>query len=81
MKIATYDVNGINGLLPVLLRWLEDDVPDIVCLQDLKSPDERFPRRELHRNHHPSSHAVSARADEDQWDYGGEVWFEVGRLT
>ena len=43
MKIATYNVNGINGRLPVLLRWLEEAQPDIVCLQELKSPDERFP--------------------------------------
>jgi len=49
VKIATYNVNGINGRLPVLLRWLEDDAPDIVCLQELKSPDERFPRCELQR--------------------------------
>lgn len=49
MKIATYNINGINGRLPVLLRWLEEDAPDIVCLQELKSPDERFPRRELQR--------------------------------
>jgi exodeoxyribonuclease-3 len=43
MKIATYNVNGINGRLPVLLRWLESEQPDIVCLQELKAPDEKFP--------------------------------------
>lgn len=43
MKIATYNVNGVNGRLPVLLRWLEQAQPDIVCLQELKAPDERFP--------------------------------------
>ncbi len=43
MKIATYNVNGINGRLPVLLRWLEEAQPDIVCLQELKAPQERFP--------------------------------------
>lgn len=43
MKIATYNVNGINGRLPVLLRWLEQARPDIVCLQELKAPDDRFP--------------------------------------
>jgi exodeoxyribonuclease-3 len=43
VKIATYNVNGINGRLPVLLRWLEQDKPDIVCLQELKTPDEKFP--------------------------------------
>ena len=43
MKIATYNVNGVNGRLPVLLRWLEDERPDVVCLQELKAPPERFP--------------------------------------
>ncbi len=47
MKIATYNVNGINGRLPVLLRWLESSQPDIVCLQELKSPDEKFPEKAI----------------------------------
>ena len=43
MKIATYNVNGVNGRLPVLLRRLEQSAPDAVCLQELKAPQERFP--------------------------------------
>jgi exodeoxyribonuclease-3 len=43
MKIATYNVNGINGRLSVLLNWLEAARPDAVCLQELKTPDEKFP--------------------------------------
>ena len=43
MKIATYNVNGVNGRLPVLLRWLEETGPDVVCLQELKAPQEKFP--------------------------------------
>ena len=43
MRIATYNVNGVNGRLPVLLRWLKQARPDIVCLQELKAPQERFP--------------------------------------
>lgn len=43
MKIATYNVNGINGRLPVLLRWLDEAEPDIIVLQELKSPDAKFP--------------------------------------
>ncbi len=43
MKIATYNVNGVNGRLPVLLRWLEETQPDVVCLQELKAPQEKFP--------------------------------------
>jgi exodeoxyribonuclease III len=43
MKIATYNVNGVNGRLPVLLRWFDEAAPDIVCLQELKAPQEKFP--------------------------------------
>jgi exodeoxyribonuclease-3 len=43
MKIATYNVNGVNGRLPVLLRWLQETQPDVVCLQELKAPQENFP--------------------------------------
>jgi exodeoxyribonuclease III len=47
MKIATYNVNGINGRLPVLLRWLQQAAPDIVCLQELKAPQEKFPQQAI----------------------------------
>ncbi len=43
MKIATYNVNGISSRLPVLLRWLNESAPDVVCLQELKAPQEKFP--------------------------------------
>ncbi|HST35583.1 MAG TPA: exodeoxyribonuclease III [Allosphingosinicella sp.] len=43
MKIATFNVNGVNGRLPLLLDWLGETRPDIACLQELKAPDERFP--------------------------------------
>jgi len=43
VKIATFNVNGINGRLANLLDWLAETRPDAVCLQELKAPDERFP--------------------------------------
>ncbi|MEO6490287.1 MAG: exodeoxyribonuclease III [Ferruginibacter sp.] len=47
MKIATYNVNGINGRLTVLVRWLKETSPDIVCLQELKAPNEKFPLKAI----------------------------------
>jgi exodeoxyribonuclease-3 len=47
MKIATYNVNGVNGRLNVLLKWLEKAAPDIVCLQELKAPQDKFPEKAL----------------------------------
>src|SRR5471032_1244841 len=43
MKIVTYNVNSINARLPNVLRWLQETAPDVVCLQELKAPQEKFP--------------------------------------
>jgi exodeoxyribonuclease-3 len=43
MRIATFNVNSVNARLPNLLRWLQETGPDIVCLQELKAPPEKFP--------------------------------------
>ncbi|QAY75385.1 exodeoxyribonuclease III [Sphingosinicella sp. BN140058] len=43
MRIATFNVNGVNGRLPLLLEWLEETRPDVACLQELKAPDDKFP--------------------------------------
>ena len=47
MRIATYNVNGVNGRLPVLLQWLAETKPDVVCLQELKAPQEKFPEQAI----------------------------------
>ena|ERR1051326_5093117 len=47
MKIATYNVNGVNGRLPVLLRWLNESRPDVACLQELKTTDDKFPLKAI----------------------------------
>lgn len=43
MRIATFNVNGVNGRLPALIAWLEETRPDVACLQELKAPQEKFP--------------------------------------
>ena len=43
MRIATFNVNGVNGRLPRLLEWLAETRPDVACLQELKAPAEKFP--------------------------------------
>ncbi|MEM7569961.1 MAG: exodeoxyribonuclease III [Pseudomonadota bacterium] len=47
MKLATFNINGIKARLPRLLEWLESANPDVVCLQEIKSQDEGFPRLEF----------------------------------
>jgi len=43
MKIATFNINGVNTRLDSLVAWMEEARPDIVCLQELKAPTDRFP--------------------------------------
>lgn len=69
MKIATYNVNGVNGRLNVLLRWLKESSPDIVCLQELKSPNEKFPLA-----------AIEAAGYQAIW-HGQKSWNGVAVLT
>lgn len=47
MRIATWNVNGIKARIQNLLTWLEQESPDVVCLQEIKSVDENFPRLEI----------------------------------
>jgi len=47
LKIATFNVNGVNGRLPELLAWLSETAPDIVCLQEIKTTDEKCPARAI----------------------------------
>lgn len=44
MKIATFNINNIVRRLPNLLEWLRESAPDVVCLQELKTPDASFPQ-------------------------------------
>lgn len=69
MKIATYNVNGVNGRLPVLLRWLTEARPDVVCLQELKAPDEKFPQA-----------AIAELGYESVW-HGQKSWNGVAILS
>ena len=47
LKLATYNVNGVNGRLRQLLEWLDETGPDIVCLQEIKTTAEKCPARAL----------------------------------
>ncbi len=47
MKIVTWNINGVRARIGNLLHWLKESDPDIVCLQEIKSVDEQFPRAEV----------------------------------
>ena len=43
MLIATWNVNSILARMPVVLRWLESVNPDVLCMQETKCTDDKFP--------------------------------------
>ena len=47
MRIATWNLNSLNVRLPHLLDWLQQTQPDVVCLQETKLEDHKFPQAAL----------------------------------
>ena len=47
MRIVTWNINGVKARQGMLEMWLKQESPDIVCLQEIKSVDEAFPRAEI----------------------------------
>lgn len=47
MKLATWNVNSITARLPLVTRWLAEAQPDVLCLQELKCVDEKFPAEQF----------------------------------
>lgn len=57
MKLATWNVNSLNVRLPRVIDWLAANPVDVLCLQETKLRDEKFPRAELEAIGYQSSHA------------------------
>jgi exodeoxyribonuclease-3 len=79
LRIATFNVNGVNGRLPRLLEWLAESAPDVACLQEIKTGDATFPAAALEAagygavwHGQPKHHGVAILAR-------GEVPVEVRR--
>ena len=47
VKIVSWNINGVRARIDNLLDWLRESQPDIVCLQEIKSVDEQFPRTDI----------------------------------
>jgi exodeoxyribonuclease-3 len=49
MRIATWNVNSIIARLPNVTRWLEQTKPDVLCMQETKCTDDKFPGEEFEK--------------------------------
>lgn len=47
MKLATWNVNSLKVRLPHVLQWLAENPVDVLCLQETKTTDDKFPGAEL----------------------------------
>lgn len=57
MRIATFNINGIKARVDALSSWLQNAKPDVVCLQEIKSADEAFPREHFENmGYHVETH-------------------------
>ena len=56
MKFATWNVNSLNVRLPHVLDWLRDNQPDVLCLQETKQEDSKFPYEALIEAGYESAH-------------------------
>ena len=56
MKFATWNVNSLNVRLPHVLDWLRDNQPDVLCLQETKQEDSKFPYEALIETGYESAH-------------------------
>ncbi len=49
MKIATWNINSINSRIEHIVDWCEENEPDVLCLQETKCVDDKFPHQRLRR--------------------------------
>lgn len=56
MKFATWNVNSLNVRLPHVIDWLRDNQPDVLCLQETKQEDSKFPYQALAEVGYESAH-------------------------
>ncbi len=57
MKLATWNVNSLNVRLPHVLDWVRDNQPDVLCLQETKQEDVKFPYAELKQAGYEAIHS------------------------
>lgn len=49
MKLATWNVNSLKVRLPQVLQWLQENPVDVLCLQETKLTDDKFPADEIEK--------------------------------
>jgi exodeoxyribonuclease III len=82
MRIATWNINSVRLRLPLVLRFLQEQVPDILCLQETKAIDDVFPLsdfmalgyRHIHKRGMKSYNGVAIISRIPFASVGGQDW-------
>jgi exodeoxyribonuclease-3 len=61
MRLATWNVNSLTARMPRVTQWLEENGPDIICLQETKQADAKFPEAEFAALGYQSAHHGDGR--------------------
>src|SRR5215204_6848616 len=75
MKIATWNVNSIKSRLDQVIKWCEANQPDVLCLQETKVVDEKFPVKKFNSIGYPHIALLGERG------YNGVATISKQRLT
>lgn len=62
MKIATWNINSIKSRIDHVLKWCEVNQPDVLCLQETKCVDEKFPGKRFNAIGYPHIEHLGERA-------------------
>jgi exodeoxyribonuclease-3 len=61
MRLATWNVNSLGARMPRVVPWLEANQPDILCMQETKLADDRFPEKEFAEMGYEAAHHGDGR--------------------
>lgn len=62
MRIATWNINSVRLRLPIVLRFLDEYKPDVLCLQETKTPDEFFPNEAFAQHGYAHMHIAGMKS-------------------
>ena len=61
MRLATWNVNSLTARMPRVTQWIEENEPDVLCLQETKQADDKFPSKEFSALGYESAHYGDGR--------------------
>ncbi len=61
MRLATWNVNSLTARLPRVTEWIEANQPDVICMQETKQADDKFPEKDFAALGYESAHHGDGR--------------------